>query len=141
MTLADPRTHADAVIAALTAAGLTVGDAADPTGPFGWQGVPGQSDFAAYVIVYPLTQSFDGGLGCSDDDSDLAWQVTCVAETRERCQWLENKVNTALVGQPLTVAGRFVPRVRRDGGAGVRRDDTTQPPLFISTPRYAAVST
>lgn len=140
MTLADPRTHDDALVAALVAADLVVGDGGDPTDPFGWQGAPGSSQFQPYVIVYPLTQTFDGGLGCSDSDSDLSWQVTCVGATREQCDWIRHEVNTALIGQALTVSGRSVARVRADGGAGTRRDDTTQPPLFIATPRYAALS-
>lgn len=141
MSLADPRTHHDAVVGALVAAGLTVGDAEPPTTAYGWQGVPGQSVFDPYAIVYPLSQSFDGGLGCSDADSDIGWQVTCVGSSRAQCDWVVAKVNDALIGAVLTVSGRYVPRVRCTDVTGARRDDTTQPPLFISTPRFAAVST
>lgn len=141
MSLADPRTHSDALVAQIEAAGVVVGDAAPPTVAYGWQGAPGQSVFVPYAIVYPLTQSFDGGLGCPDADSDFEWQVTCVGESREQADWVRAKVDAALIGQTLTVSGRYVPRIRSSGGAGTRRDDTTQPPLFISTPRYAAMST
>lgn len=140
MSLADPRTHTDAVVSALEATGLIVGDGGNPTVPFGWSGTPGQSQFSPYVLVYPLGQSFDGALGCPDEDSDLRWQVTCVGAAREQAEWVQHEVQEALIGSVLTVAGRFVPRVRPDGGAGVRRDDSTQPPLFISTPRFAAQS-
>ena len=140
MSLADPRTHTDAVVAALVAAGLVVGDGGSPPDPFGWAGTPGQSQFHAYAIVYPLGQVFDGTLGCPDVDSDLRWQVTCVGASREQAEWVQHQTQTALIGAVLTVAGRSVPRVRPDGGAGVRRDDTTQPPLFLSTPRFAAQS-
>jgi len=140
VTLADPRTHDNALVAALVAAELVVGDGGDPTEAFGWQGTPGGSQFVPYVIVHPLVQTFDGGLGCPDVDSDLGWQVTCVGATREQCDWVRHEVNTALIGQALTVTGRSVTRVRADGGAGTRRDDTTQPPLFIATPRFAALS-
>lgn len=140
MSLADPRTHDDALVAKLIDAGLVVGDAADPDDPFGWQGVPGQSRFIPYAVVYPLDHLYDGSLGCPDTDSDLSWQVTCVGSTREQCDWVRAEVAAALIGQTLTVAGRSVPRIRPDGGAGTRRDDTVQPPVFIATPRFAAVS-
>lgn len=138
--LADPRTHNDAFLAALQGAGLVIGDAREPSASFGWQGVPGQSDFVPYVIVYPLTQNFDGSLGCPDVDSTLAWQATCVGSTREQCDWVKAKVDAAVIGKQLAVAGRFVPRIYADGGAGTRRDDTVQPPVFIATPRYTATS-
>lgn len=133
------RTHNDAVIGTLEAAGLTVGDGEDPTSPFGWAGVPGQSVFAPYVIVYPLSGELDGSLGCPDTDGDLSWQVTCVGSTREQCDWLLDTTVTALVGTgTLTVAGRSIPRVRLETPGGTRRDDSTDPALFIATPRFAA---
>src|SRR5690606_11377785 len=76
--LADPRTHNDAFIAALQGAGLVIGDAREPSASCGWQGVPGEPDFAAFVTVDPLPQDFDGSLGCPDVDSTLEWQATCV---------------------------------------------------------------
>lgn len=140
MSLADPRTHDDALVAKVAAAGVVVGDATDPTSPHGWQGTPGQSTFIPYAVVYPLDQIYDGSLGCPDTDADLSWQVTCVGSTREQCDWVRGKVAAALIGQTLTVAGRSIPRIRPDGGASTRRDDTVQPAVFIATPRFAAVS-
>lgn len=137
---ANPRTHNDALVALLVAAGLVVGDATYPTDPYGWAGTPGQSVFTPYCIVYPLMQSFDGGLACSDSDSDFGWQVSCWGSTREQCDWIMDAVCSALIGAELVVAGRGVPRIRSDGGAGTRRDDTTQPGLFSATPRFAAYS-
>lgn len=140
MSLADPRLHDDALVNLLASVGLVVGDAADPTVPFGWQGTPGQSTFVPYVIVYPLDQDYDGSLGCPDTDSDLSWQATCVGATRDQCDWVRAKVADTLIGASLTVAGRSVPRIRPLGGVGTRRDDSIQPPVFIATPRFGAVS-
>jgi hypothetical protein len=105
---------------------------------WGWQGKPLESPFKKYCIVYPLPGGvFDGTLGCPDDDASLIWQVTCVGATRPQCEWVADKVNETLVGQPLTIPGRYVTRVQADmAGGGVRRDDTVQPPVFIATPRY-----
>ena len=141
MTLADPTTHTSAVVAALQAAGVVTGDATAPTVRYAWQGTPGRSRFIPYAVVYELDETFDGSLGCPDSDADFRWQVTCVGSTRVECATVRHAVNTALVGASLTVAGRSVLRVRADGGAGTRRDDSVTPHLFIATPRYAAWST
>lgn len=138
--LADPRTHNDAFVALVQSAGVVVGDATAPTVDHGWAGTPGQSDFVPYCIVYPLTQGFDGSLGCPDVDSTLAWQVTCVGSTREQCDWVKGKVDSVVVGAQLVVNSRFVPRIYAEGGTGTRRDDTVQPPVFIATPRYTAMT-
>ena len=141
MTLADPTTHTSALVALLQSAGVVVGDANYPTVKHGWQGTPGRSTFVGFAVVYDLDETFDGSLGCPDSDADLRWQVTCIGSTRAECSTVRHAVNVALVGQPLTVAGRSVLRIRADGGAGVIRDDSVAPSLYIATPRYAAWST
>jgi hypothetical protein len=149
--LAVLREHTDAIVDSLDAGTtMKVFDAGAPnlnenpsgTG-WGWQGDPGASKFMPYCIVYPLAGGvFDGPLGCPDDDASLTWQVTCVGATRAQCEWAADKANEILIGQPLTVAGRFISRVWADmAGGGARRDDTVQPPVFIATPRYRVEST
>ena len=143
MTLANPTTHTAPLVALLQGAGVVVGDAAAPAAPtkFAWQGTPGRSTFIPYAVVYELDQTFDGTLGCPDSDSDFSWQVTCIGSTREQCGTVRHAVNTALIGQGLSVTGRGVPRIRAEGGAAIRRDESVKPTLFIATPRYAAWST
>lgn len=147
--LASLRTHTDAVVLALRTAELTVFDAAPPAldevgggADWGWQGPrPGAGRFKPYVIVYPLSGgTFDGTLGCPDDDAELVWQVTCVGADRRQCEWTADKVNGALVGQRLDVAGRYVSRLEQEMTGGARRDDTVQPPVFIAVPRFRASS-
>jgi hypothetical protein len=110
---------------------------------WGWQGDPGTSTFKPYFVVYPLPGGiFDGTLGCPDDDASLIYQVTCVGATRPQCEAAADRANSVLIGQTLTVPGRFIYRVWADmAGGGVRRDDTVQPPVFIATPRYRVEST
>jgi hypothetical protein len=105
---------------------------------WGWQGEPGASKFKPYFVLYPLPGGvFDGTLGCPDDDASLIWQITAVGATRAQCEAAVDRANSVLVGQPLTIPGRYVTRVQADmAGGGVRRDDTVQPPVFIATPRY-----
>lgn len=110
---------------------------------WGWQGEPGTSTFRPYYVLYPLPGGyFDGTLGCPDNDASLIWQVTCVGATRPQCEAAVDRANDVLVGQPLTVADRFIARVWADmAGGGARRDDTVQPPVYIATPRYRVEST
>lgn len=142
MSLANPATHTDALVALLRTAGLVVGDAAPPGEKFGAQASRGGT-FIDYCIVYPLNQTHDGPIGCPDDYSEFSWQVTCVGETRSACETVRFTVDQALIGHTLTVTGRSVLRIRSsDGGARQVRIDQTNParPVLISTPHYAAFS-
>lgn len=142
MSLANPSTHTDAVIALLRAAGLVVGDAAPPGEQFGHQASRGGT-FISYCIVYPLNQTHDGPLGCPDSQSEFSWQVTCVGDSRSACESVMFTVDQTLIGHPLTVSGRSVLRVRAatDGARQVRIDQTNPArPVLIATPRYSAFS-
>lgn len=142
--LASLNSHTSAIVDALDAVVKTFDAGAPPLDTigggegWGWQGAPEITPFKKYCIVYPLSGGvFDGPLGCPDDDASLIWQVTCVGATRPQCESVVDRVNDTLIGQPLSIAGRFVTRVWADmAGGGVRRDDTVQPPVFIATPRY-----
>ena len=143
MTIASLRSHTDAVVAALDAVtGIEVGDGVAPAAG-GWAGTPGESTFAGYVIVYPLGSTLDGPLAAPDADAELTWQLTCVGATRQQCEWVVDAALGALVGAALTVTGRAtVDRIRLvDGTGGTRRDDTTQPPVFIATPHVTVTTT
>lgn len=137
--LASLNAHTSAIVDALDGVVYTF-DGGAPQNPggqgWGWQGDPGDSKFKPYCIVFPLPGGiFDGPLGCPDDDASLIWQVTCVGRDRPQCESIADRVNATLIGQPLSIPGRFVTRVRADmAQGGARRDDTVQPPVFIATP-------
>lgn len=139
--LASLNAHTSAVVDVLDAE-LKTFDGGAPENPggqgWGWQDTPGGSTFKAYYVVYPLPGGvFDGPLGCPDDDASLIFQVTCVGSTRPQCEAAADRALSLLVGQPLTIAGRYVTRVQADmAQGGARRDDTVQPPVFIATPRF-----
>lgn len=146
MSVASLRTHTNAMLAKLiaTMSATTVGDAKKPSGG-GWPPgtVPGQSIFVPYAILYPLTPEFDGTLAATQDDAEITYQVTCVGSTREQAEWVADKAIVAFVGQTVTITGRSLVRAMQlsDGGGGIRRDDTVQPPLFIATPRFSLWTT
>lgn len=129
MTTVAVQLHTDALIAALQAAGLTVGD--------------GDAEGLAlpYAVVYSLPGgSMSGNLDDPYEDADLVYQVTCVAAKRREAEWLADKVIATLVSG-FSVTGRSIALVRPDGGPGTRPDYDSDPPVFISTPRFTIKST
>lgn len=143
MSLANPATHTTALVAKLQTADIVTGDADRPTVKHGWQGTPMASTFIPYCMVWPLDTVLDGSLGAPDDDAEFRWQVTCIADTRLACETLVHAVNTALVGETLTVSGRTVPRIRPDGGGAVTPENEPPPSRvrkYVAMPRYAAWS-
>jgi hypothetical protein len=130
------REHTDAVIAALEAVGLLVGDGEAPTEDHGHQD---DGSFINYVVVYPLpggTRS--GNLDDPYGDAQLPFQVTCVGRSRRQAQWLLDEVEVILDG--VTVAGRSI-HPMPDSNPGVVRDDDLGKPLFYATPRYKLKTT
>lgn len=123
------RTHTDAVIAKLEAAGLNVGDA------------DAEGLTAPYAVLYdiPGGRSF-GTLENPNDDAELVFQVTCVGETREQSAWVADKAITALLSG-LTVSGRSIARVTIDSFPGTFPERDASPPLFTSTPRFRLTTT
>jgi hypothetical protein len=135
------RLHTDAVIDALTDAGLNVGDGIKPDSG-GWQGVPGQSVFQPYVIVYQVFGMFDGTLDSPDEDAELEYQFTCVGETRTQVEGVKDAALAATVGQTITTTGRAGLRCWCLDTGDTRRDESLQgPPVFIATPRVHVYTT
>lgn len=131
------RTHTAAVIAALEAGSVVVGDSTDPEDPHGAQG----ADWIPYVILYTLGATTSGGYVAPHEDALLTWQATCVGRDRHQAEWMVDRCNTLLEGLILTVAGRSVDPIDLDlVAAGARRDDDVKPPVFFATPRYWTTS-
>lgn len=121
------RIHTDAIIAALQAAGLIVGDAKNP-------GVP-----PPYAVVYPIPGgSRSGSLDDPHEDAELVFQVTCIGSSREQAEWVVDKAEGILSG--VTVTGRRI-FLSVDSNPGVFRDDDVSPPLFQATPRFRLMTT
>src|SRR3712207_5058636 len=93
--------HAEAILAALEAAGLTVDDAWAPeTSP-------------PYVVLYMLPGGeVDGTAASPDSDADLRFQLTTVASHPSQARDIADEAAAALDGLTLTVPGRSVDRIR-----------------------------
>lgn len=134
MAAPDIKPHVDAVIAALTAAGLIVGDGgAPPTGA-----IPPTRIYAA--VYFDPGQSLPESLADQRTDFALSFQVTAVGPTAEKCRWAAQRTRLALHA-PLTVAGRTTWRPEELGGPPIQRDDDVSPPLYYLPVQYRLQST
>lgn len=133
MTQIEQNPHALAVVAALEAAGLAVGDGVAPR-----VGAGSSDPFVApCVVVYMIPGGMiDGPLGDPDADGDGRFQLTSVGRLASEARWYADKA-LAAVSAPgaVVVPGRSIQRVRPMGTwGGVERDDSVPiPPLFYVT--------
>lgn len=125
-----------AVLAVLTSANLTVGDAEKPAAG-GWQGTPGQSTFTPYVVVYNLVGgSTDGPIGDPDADASPTYQFTSVGGTPRSCETVADLARAAFLNAAWTIPGRKVILAEIDMLGGAVRDDDEAPPIWFSPDRY-----
>jgi hypothetical protein len=136
-SLVSTRAVTSSVVDALTDFGLVVGDGTAPTGG-GWQGTPGQSPFAPYVVVHPLTGgSLDGTLANPNEFAAVVMQVSAWGATREQAEWGADAARRALLAHgAVTEPDRDVFSVTVDVLAGCWLDDTVRPPLWGTGDRF-----
>jgi hypothetical protein len=122
--------HVDAVLAALSAAGLVAHLGLAPAG-----------QVAPYIAVYPDPgRSVPGSLADPLSYYQGTVQLTCVGETAEQALNVADRARAAL-GVPLTVQGRSGWRPEELGGPPVQRDDDVTPPLFYAAVQFRLRST
>lgn len=140
------RTQSAAMLAALEAADLLVGDGEEPAGS-GWADGPGLSQFRPYAVLWGLPGGSTGGtLANPDEDAQTLYQVTCVGSTREQAELLGDRARVALTTPGAVVITdeddtRTIQAVRLDQLGGCRRDDDIQPVLWFTGDRYRVLST
>lgn len=134
MATPDIKPHIDAIVAALTGAGLAVGDGVAPAGP----AIPATG---IYTVLYAdAGRSVRESLADTRTDYELLFQVTCVAPTAEKCRWAAQRIRMAL-GGPIAVAGRTAWRPEELGGPPIQRDDDVSPPVYYLPVQYRLQST
>lgn len=137
------RDHTTGVLAALELAlpGV-VGDGEQAAG-VGWVGAPGAGDYIGHVVCYYVFGSYDGPVADPEADGELTYQVSVFGSNRQTAERLMDLATLALVlPGKVTVAGRYVSRVRlSDDAGGARIDDpNASARLWTATPRYTVYS-
>lgn len=126
MTAPLARTHANALDALLTSAGLTVYKANVPSTPS-----------TPYVVTYPdpgirARPHLDGLFA----QITLTYQVTAVGADEDEAMWAADKAAGALLGARPAVTGRSCLPVWQETAVPVQRDDDTRTaddrPLFYA---------
>jgi hypothetical protein len=132
----------NAIITALTAVPLTVGDGIKPAGA-GWQGTPGSANFNPYVVVYATPGGYyDGPITTPYADARVDYTITAFGASQDQAQWGADKVFAALiVPTNVTVSGRSVQLLSPDVDGGCIRDDDVQPPVYFSPTRWRVMTT
>lgn len=133
-----------AVIAALRAAGLQVGDGErpnDPAQPVGWQGAPGVSPFVGYVVVHPIAGgTVDGTLGEPNTDFAPLYQLSSYGANRAQAETIGDLARNAVLTAQMAVTGRVVVLVAIDLLGGCRRTDDVQPPVWQAVDRIRVLT-
>lgn len=124
--------HARAIIAALEAADLTVGDGVAPKSADAKQFV------APCVVLYTRAGGFKTGtLAQPDVDGDMRFQLTAVGRLAAEARQYADRAHDALKAHPIDVDGRLICRVRRLWVAStIERDEDVTRPLFYLPVEY-----
>lgn len=123
--------HTVAVIDALTAAGLPVGEGQAPpnTAP-------------PYVVVRPYPgPALDGPVSDRYADAYPNVLVTSVGETQASAEIVADRVRAAVLGDALVVPNRTVTQVTAETPQPAQHDDDVSPPLWYSTDIYGVWTT
>lgn len=93
------------------------------------------------IVVHGSPGTPSGSLGDRYADIDVPIQLTAVAQDGpEQALAYADAARAALLGTPLTVAGRAPWPVWQTGTQPASRDDTVNPPLWIATAQYSIKS-
>lgn len=134
-------TLTDALLTALTDAGLRVGDGETPDG-VGWQGTPDSSTFLSYCVLHPMLGGHStGSIGAPHGDKEILYQVSCYGPDRAAAEVVAGLVEDVMLAARPTMTGHKVRYVDDDALGGARRDDQAQPPLWVAVPRYRFYTT
>jgi len=123
------RTHTDAAIACLEAAGLTVGDAS------------GSNLAKPYLVIYGDQGTLDGPMGDRFADLNQTLTVHGVGDGPQQAQWVGDKARAALLSTPVDVTDRAVLYLTHLTTVPIQRDDSIQPPIFYTVDQYALATT
>jgi hypothetical protein len=88
------------------------------------------------VVVHGGPGDLSGSLGDRFADISIPIQLTAVGEGPEQASAYADAARAALLSSALVVVGRSVWPPWQTASQPTLRDDTVQPPLWISTAQY-----
>lgn len=88
------------------------------------------------VVIHGDTGALSGPIGDRFADITIPIQLTAVGTGPEQASAYADAARSALLTASLTVTGRTVWPAWQTGSQPTQRDDTVQPPLWISTAQY-----
>lgn len=139
VTRADHGDMMAAVLAALSS--LRVADSTPPADA-GWQGVPGQSTFLAYLTVWSMDDASIEATGTDlEVDHEHLITVRAYGATPEQARRYAETARTALTAASLSITGRVVLSVRTDLVGSVLDVDDERPALYQAPVRYRIYTT
>jgi len=92
------------------------------------------------VVVHGSPGDLSGSLGDRFADISIPIQLTAVGEGPEQATAYADAARAALLSSALVVVGRSVWPPWQTASQPTLRDDTVQPPLWISTAQYSIKS-
>lgn len=135
-TAVDRGPETDALINAISGAGVNVGDHIRPGGA-GFPGGDTTQPFQPYAVLYQgVTLDVDGPVSDPFADTVNEYQVTSVGISRSSASVIADKVKHALLAG-LAIPGRRVQLVKWERGNPAERDDDVTPPLFYVIDQYS----
>jgi hypothetical protein len=130
---ANPRLHAEAIKAALEAAGLDVGRGQRPPVAVDDQGLP----IEGCVVLHISTGSPHGSLGDRNGALTVTFVVQAFGGGPEQAEQTAHLARVALLGSPPQVAGRRShPVAQQAAPPAASRDDSVSPPLWAMPTVY-----
>lgn len=137
------RPHTKAMLAVLALTGKPVGDAEAPDGA-GWVGEWGASKFVPYVVLVEDDVKFDGPIGDPVADAVIMYRVLSIGMTRDQASWMADRARETITApnvRAVGIPGRRLMGTVWTGTGGTQRDDSTHPPLYVSTDTYTLRTT
>lgn len=126
-----------AIITALEAGPLTVGDGVKPVEAAGWEGDPGNSRFLPYVVVHAMPGgAADGSVDAPYADSQPLYQLSSYGESRDQCERVASRAHAVMLSASLSAPGVKALLVDVDVLGGAVPINDVQPPIWQSAYRY-----
>lgn len=132
LTIPTVSPHIDAIISALSATTIPIGDGEAP-----------QNTEPPYAILYLVSGlPPEGPLDDWQADLTLQFQLTCVGVTSEQARLVADLCSAVMVKENISIPGRRVMFIQQDGYTRDMREERSIPnPIFSTVVQYIVKTT